>query len=286
VQASGYGPSGPDSDLGAFDFLAQARSGFASLNGEPDDPPLPAMVPIADQTGALHACIAVLAGLAGRAASGKGMKFDTSLLGSMIALQAFDLNQHLFTGAIRQRAMRGGSRPFWRLYQAGDGKWFVIGMLLDRCWPELCHELGREDLLDDPRFDTFIRRIGENAPALIQILDEVFQTAPAREWVDRLNKIGLFAQPAQAYDEIVQDPMAVENGYFHDLPRDDGGPAVRVAGSGLILDGEPVTVRRVAPHHGEHTEDVLLEAGYTWDEITRLREDDVVGPAHTRASAS
>jgi crotonobetainyl-CoA:carnitine CoA-transferase CaiB-like acyl-CoA transferase len=285
VQASGYGPKGPDADLGSFDFLAQARSGFASLNGEPDDPPLPAMVPIADQTGALHACIAVLAGLAGRAASGTGMKFDTSLLGSMIALQAFDMNQHLFTGNLRPRAMRGGSRPFWRLYQAGDSKWFVIGMLLDRCWPELCREIGREELLEDPRFDTFIRRIGENAPALIEILDEVFLTAPAREWVDRLNKIGLFAQPAQAYDEIAQDPMAIANGYIHDLPRDDGGPPARVAGSGLILNGEPVTVRRVAPHHGEHTESVLLEAGYSWDEITRLREDEVVGPVHTRADA-
>jgi crotonobetainyl-CoA:carnitine CoA-transferase CaiB-like acyl-CoA transferase len=282
VQASGYGPAGPDADLGAFDFLAQARSGFASLNGEPDDPPLPAMVPIADQTGALHACIAVLAGLAGRSASGNGMKFDTSLLGSMIALQAFDMNQHLFTGHLRQRAMRGGSRPFWRLYRGGDGRWFVIGMLLDRCWPELCRELGREDLLDDPRFDTFIRRIGENAPALIAILDEVFASAPAREWVDRLNGIGMFAQPAQDYAEIAADPQAAANGYIQELHREGWAP-VRVAGSGLVLDGEPVTVRRQAPQLGEHTEAVLLEAGYAWDEITRLRDEGIVGPARVRS---
>ncbi len=71
VQASAYGPSGDERDAGAFDYVAQARSGFASTNGEPDDPPLPSVVAIGDQSGALHACIAALAGLAGRNATGK-----------------------------------------------------------------------------------------------------------------------------------------------------------------------------------------------------------------------
>jgi crotonobetainyl-CoA:carnitine CoA-transferase CaiB-like acyl-CoA transferase len=279
VQASGYGPAGPDADLGSFDFLAQSRGGFASMNGEPDDPPLPTAIPIADQTGALHACIAMLAGLAGRNSTGRGMKFDTSLLGSMVSLQAFDINQHLFTEKLRPRNFRGGSRPFWRIYKAGDGKWFCIGMLLDRAWPDVCHVIGKPELLEDPRFDTFIHRMGDHAPALIDILDEVFLTAPARTWVDQLNGIGLFAQPIQDFAELATDPQAIANGYIHELQRDDG-PTVRVASSGLIADGEPVRVRRVAPHHGEHTEEVLLETGYTWDEITRLREGGIVGPAH------
>jgi crotonobetainyl-CoA:carnitine CoA-transferase CaiB-like acyl-CoA transferase len=284
VQASGYGPAGPDADLGAFDFLAQARGGFASMNGEPDDPPLPTAVPIADQTGALHACIAVLAGLASVNKTGRGVKFDTSLLGSIVSLQAFDINQHLFTGNLRARNFRGGSRPFWRIYQAGDGKWFCIGMLLDRAWPDVCRVIGKPELVDDPRFDTFIRRLGENAPALIEILDEVFLTAPARTWVEKLNAIGLFAQPIQDFAELAGDPMVLKNGYIHELQRDDG-PAVRVAGSGLIADDEPVRVRGVAPHHGEHTEQVLLEAGYSWDEIAQLRHDGVVGPAHRPADS-
>ena len=280
VQASGYGPAGPDADLGAFDFLAQARGGFASMNGEPDDPPVPTAIPIADQTGALHACIAVLAGLAGVNKTGRGIKFDTSLLGSIVSLQAFDINQHLFTEKLRPRNFRGGSRPFWRIYKAGDGKWFCIGMLLDRAWPDVCHAIGKPELLEDPRFDTFIRRMGENANALIDILDEVFLTEPARHWVEKLNAIGLFAQPIQDFAELAQDPMTIANGYIHELQRDDG-PTVRVASSGLIADGEPVRVRGVAPRHGEHTEEVLLEAGYTWDEITSLRSEKVVGPAHT-----
>jgi crotonobetainyl-CoA:carnitine CoA-transferase CaiB-like acyl-CoA transferase len=102
--------------------------------------------------------------------------------------------------------------------------------------------------------------------------------------VDKLNAIGLFAQPLQDHAELAADPQVLANGYIHELQRDDG-PTVRVASSGLIADDEPVRVRRVAPHHGEHTEEVLLESGYTWDEITRLRDDGIVGPAH-RAEAS
>lgn len=277
VQASGYGPQGPESDAGAFDMLAQARSGFAALNGEPDDPPIPTAVPIADQVGALHACIAVLAGLAGRAATGRGARYDTSLLGSMISLQSFDVTNYLFTGILRGRNFRGGARPFWRAYQGGDGAWFAIGMLLDRAWPEICALIGDPALAADERFDSFRKRAGESAPALIAILDEAFATAPARHWVDRLNECGMFAALIQDYAALAGDPQTTANAYIHEVPR-PGHEPVRMAGSGIAIDGEPVRIRRLAPHLGEHTEDVLLEAGFTWDEIVQLREQGIAGP--------
>jgi crotonobetainyl-CoA:carnitine CoA-transferase CaiB-like acyl-CoA transferase len=279
VQASGYGARGPDADLGAFDFLAQARGGFASTNGEPDDPPIPAQVPVADQVGALHAAIAVLSGLAARERSGRGTRFDTSLLGSQISLQSFDVTSYLFSRKLRPRSYRGGSRPFWRLYRAGDGKWFVIGMLLDRAWKDVCDVIGRPDLCDDERFDSFRKRIADRAEDLVAILDEVFATQPARHWVDRLNAIGMFSALVQGYDELEADAQVVANAYIHDVPREDGRPPVPIAGSGIAVDGEPVRVRRLAPQHGEHTEEVLLESGYSWDEIAALRESGAAGPA-------
>ena len=89
-------------------------------------------MPIADQVGALHVAIAVLAGIASRERTGAARDSTASLLGSQLSLQSFDITSYLFTQQLRPRQMRGGSRPFWRIYQGGDGKWFVIGMLLDR----------------------------------------------------------------------------------------------------------------------------------------------------------
>lgn len=278
VQASGFGPEGPDADAGAFDFLAQARGGFASSNGEPDDPPVPTQVPIADQVGALHAAVAVLTGLVSRNTTGRGMKLDTSLLGSQISLQAFDIATHLFTGKLRARAYRGGSRPFWREYRAGDGKWFIIGMLLDRAWDDVCRVIGRPDLVADERFDTYLRRVGTNSEHLIAILDEAFLTASARVWVDRLNAIGMFSALVQDYAEVAADPQVVANAYIHDVAH-PGHEPVRMPGIGIAVNGEPVTIAHLAPQHGEHTEEVLLQAGYTWDEITQLSSAGVIGPA-------
>lgn len=284
VQASGYGALGPDADLGAFDFLAQARGGFASTNGEPDDPPIPAQVPIADQAGALHAVIAVLGGIVSRGITGRGGKFDTSLLGSQLSLQSFDITSYLFSRKLRPRAMRGGSRPFWKVYRAGDGKWFVIGMLLDRAWPAVCNVIGRTDLLDDERFSTFRKRIGDNARDLVAILDAVFLTASARQWVERLNDAGMFSALVQDYSELEADPQIVANRYIHTVER-EGGVPVPLVGTGIAFDGEPLTIERLAPHHGEHTEHVLLDAGFTWEEIEQLRRDGVAGPAHPQEHA-
>lgn len=280
VQASGYGPVGPDAAEGAFDFLAQARGGFASSNGEPDDPPLPTQVPIADQVGALHVTIAVLTGLVSRNATGRGMKLDTSLLGSQISLQAFDIATYLFTDKLRARAYRGGSRPFWREYLAGDGKWFVIGMLLDRAWESVCDVIAQPALIDDPRFATYIGRVGTNADALIAILDEVFLRGNARDWVAKLNAIGMFAAVVQDYEDVAADPQVTENGYIHEVAYPGHDP-VRLPGIGIAVNGEPVTIPHLAPNHGAHTEDVLLEAGYTWDEIARLNTAGIIGPSRT-----
>jgi len=277
VQASGHGHYGDDADLGSFDILAQARGGMMSVVGEPDDPPLPTGVPQADQVGAMHAAIATLSGIVARNATGRGMKFDTSLLGSQLSLQSFDITGYLFTGRQRQRTYRGGGTPFWRVYQGGDGNWFVIGMLLERCWPEVTEVIGRPELAQDERFDTYRKRTIESAAALIEILDAAFSTAPAGRWVERLNAIGMFAAPVQDYAGVCSDPQVLANGYISEVPH-PGHEPVRMVNTGIVADGEPLAIERLAAQHGEHTEAVLLEAGYSWHEITKLREAGAIGP--------
>jgi crotonobetainyl-CoA:carnitine CoA-transferase CaiB-like acyl-CoA transferase len=277
VQASAYGPAGAERDTGAFDYVAQARSGFASTNGEPDDPPLPSVVAIGDQSGALHACIAVLAGLAGRASTGRGAKYDTSLLGSMLAMQSFDIDNYLLTGNLRERFYNGGTRPFWRVYRAGDGKWFVIGMLLDRAWPQVTDVIGRPEIAQDARFATYRLRMFDNASALMAILEEAFLALPAHEWVARLNAIGMLAAPVQDHAEVADDAQVHANAYIQRIER-PGDEPVRLVSIGMTIDDEPVPIPHLAPQLGEHTEAVLLKSGYTWEEIAELRAAGVIGP--------
>jgi crotonobetainyl-CoA:carnitine CoA-transferase CaiB-like acyl-CoA transferase len=276
VQASGHGQYGDEADMGSFDLLAQARGGLMSVTGEPDGPPEPAGVPVGDQVGALHAAIAVLAGIVARDATGSSLRMDTSLLGSQLSLQSFNITNYLFSGDVPKRRSRGGPTPFWRTYQASDGNWFVIGMLLDRAWPDVAHVIGRPELADDARFATFRDRAAVHAADLIAVLEEAFVAAPARHWVDRLNAVGMFAAPVQDYAQVAVDPQVLANGYIHEVPRPDGEP-VRVVGIGMCVDGEPVTVQRLASQLGADTEAVLLEAGYSWDEITSLRERGIIG---------
>jgi crotonobetainyl-CoA:carnitine CoA-transferase CaiB-like acyl-CoA transferase len=277
VQASGHGHIGDEADLGSFDLLAQARGGLMSMTGEPDGPPVPGGVPLADQVGALHAAIAILAGIIARNATGAGLRLDTSLLGSQLSLQSFNITHFLFGGDVPKRRHLAGPTPFWHTYRAGDGKWFVIGMLLDRAWPDVVHAIGRPELASDPRFATYRDRVATHAADLIAILDDVFATAPAREWIDRLNAVGMFAAPVQDYAEVAEDAQVRANQYVHEVHRDDGAP-VRLVGVGMCVDGEPVTVQRLAPQLGAHTEEALLDAGYTWDEITALRANNIIGP--------
>ncbi|MBI2723978.1 MAG: CoA transferase [Chloroflexi bacterium] len=277
VQASGHGHYGDDADAGSFDILAQARGGLMSVMGEPGGAPGYTGVPIADQVGALHAAVAVLSGVVAARATGRGMKFDTSLLGSQVSLQAFDLTAFLFTGRQRARAHRAGGTPFWHEYRGSDGHWFVIGMLLPRAWPEVTEVVGRPELADDERFDTYAKRVGEHAAALIEILDAAFAAAPARAWVERLNAIGMFAAPIQDYAEVAADPQVVANGYITEVDY-PAGP-LRVAATGIVADGTAVPARGPAPHHGAHTEEVMLQAGFSWDEIAALRAAGAVGPA-------
>ena len=116
------------------------------------------------------------------------------------------------------------------MYRGGDGKWFVIGMLLDRAWPDVCARDRPAGASRTTRASTrSASASATNAAALIAILDEVFATAPAREWVDRLNTIGMFAAPVQDYAEVAADPQVVANGYIHEVEHPGHDP-VRHAG--------------------------------------------------------
>ena len=284
ARASGYGREGPDAQTGSFDILGQARSGLMAVTGDRDGPPTSVGAPIADQVGGMMAAFGILAALLHRERTGEGQEVDVSLLGSVMALQSFNITSHLFSGELPQRFPRAGRTPFWNVYKGSDDKYFAIGMLLNRGWPDVCEIIGRPELEQDERFGSYRSRVGEHAPELIEILDGEFAKRPAAEWVALLSERGMFCAHVQDYAAIAKDPQVLANGYIVEVPRTDGDP-VRMVATPVQFSKTPTAIRGLAPEHGQHTEEILLEAGYSWDEIEALRNDGAIGPKRDEPSS-
>jgi crotonobetainyl-CoA:carnitine CoA-transferase CaiB-like acyl-CoA transferase len=276
-RASGYGPEGPDKDVAAMDLLAQARSGLMSVTGEPDDPPLPAGVPLADHTGALLMAFGVMVALFHRQRTGEGQEFDSSLLAGQMCIQSFNITSTLFNGgAVPSRRYRAGNTATWNVYKGSDAKWFVIGMSRTFYWPGICKVVGREDWLSDPRYAELSARL-DNAKELMAELDAIFATKTADDWVRQFTEADLLAARVNDYSEIANDPQAVINGYITDVERGDGRPPVRMVGPPVTFRRTPARIRNLAPEFGQHTEEVMVELGYGWDEIDAMRAKGAIG---------
>ena len=277
TRASGYGREGPEAEVGSFDILGQARGGLMAVTGEPDAPPKNVGAPVADQVGGMMAAVGILAALVHRERTGEGQEVDISLLGSTMALQSFNITNYLFSGDLPRRFPRAGFTPFWNVYRGSDGKYFAIGMLMNRGWQEICEAIGRPELQEDERFASYRGRVRDHAQELIEVLDEAFAQRPVEEWVRTLNERGVFCTPVQDYEALSRDPQVLANGYIVEVERPDG-PPVRMVATPVQLSKTPTRIRGLAPELGQHTEEVLIEAGYSWEEIDALRGEGAIGP--------
>jgi crotonobetainyl-CoA:carnitine CoA-transferase CaiB-like acyl-CoA transferase len=284
-RASGYGPYGPDSDLASMDILGQARGGIMSRTGEPDGPPRPAGVPIADHVGAMSLAFGIMVALYHRERTGEGQQVDGSLLGGQICIQSHNITDYLWSGKLVNRRERVGPNPTWSTYQGSDGKWFVIGMNRQHYWAPFCKTIGRPEWIDIEKYATLEARLAHR-DELFGELDRFFATRPAAHWVKLFSDADLLATPVNDYADLASDPQVVENGYISVIERGDGEPPLRMVGPPVILSKTPAKLRHLAPEFGQHTEEVLLEAGYDWQEIAELRSAGAIGPRVTSEAAS
>lgn len=276
-RASGYGPKGPDADLGSMDIMAQARGGIMSVTGDPNYPPRSVGAPIGDHVGAMSMAFGIMVALFHRQRTGEGQQIDASLLAGQLCIQSFNITGSLFNdNRVAPRRSRTDMSPTWNVYQGSDGKYFVIGMNGQRWWPGICKAVGRPEWLSDERFASVAARL-DNRAALLAAFDEMFATRPADEWVRLFSEADLMAARVNDYSEVANDPQNLANGYITEVERPEGG-TVKMVGLPVIFGKTPGRIRNLAPEFGQHTEEVMLEAGYTWEEIGALREKGAVGP--------
>jgi crotonobetainyl-CoA:carnitine CoA-transferase CaiB-like acyl-CoA transferase len=278
ASATGYGPLGPDSGDPSFDYLGLARSGIMLAAGEPDHEPLAIAGGIADQMGATMLAYGVLAALLAREKTGRGQEVDASHLGSMAWLQGLGLSARLMLGrALPRMARRYATNPLWNHYRCADGEWLALAMIqADRYWARFCEVVGIPAAATDPRFATMMDRM-MNAGDCVALLDATFATRPRAEWLECLRQGGDFiVSVVNSVDQLPEDPQVRANGYVTVFEHPSFGPT-QVVGVPIGLSETPGTLRRPAPEFGQHTEEILTEVlGYSWEEVGRLREDEVI----------
>jgi crotonobetainyl-CoA:carnitine CoA-transferase CaiB-like acyl-CoA transferase len=292
-QASGFGLKGPDANRPALDPLAQARGGVMSVTGEPDAPPTRTFGGMADQVSAFQLAFGIVLALFHRERSGEGQMVDGSLLQGQIAAQAFNITSYLMTGSYAgspvPRISRRITSPIWNQYKCGDGRWVMLTMAqLGRYWPvfrsamkEATGELLGPDVMS-------INWLAQSATDLLQLisrLDEIFATRPAAEWVAFLREHDLLIEAVQDYGDLASDPQIVANGMITTLDHPVHG-ALPIVAPNVNLSVTPGTIRTPAPEFGQHTEEVLQEAGYSWEEIEALRSAGVTGTRPVAKSES
>jgi crotonobetainyl-CoA:carnitine CoA-transferase CaiB-like acyl-CoA transferase len=285
---TGFGRNGPDSDAPGHDTVAfWARSGFVYLlqqHGAPPPSPGYRTVAAGDNVSGLALACGVLLALFVRDRTGLGQEIDVSLLHTGIfalvpvamALSTID-KSFVSTAEYEKfiRRERDEVSPLFVSYETKDGRWLQLSLAPpDPYWSGFCKALGKQDLEGDPRFSTLEARI-QNQSALFQILEDVFRTKTLVEWRSRLNDTGMLWSPIQSPKEVVADPQARANDVFVRFDHPSFG-RLEVVSNPIKLSKTPATIRMPAPEFGQHTEEVLLELGYTWEEIGQFKQEGIV----------
>lgn len=279
VRGTGYGARGPDAQRGGYDGAAYwSRAGFGAVLTPPtSEYPVMQRPAFGDVVGGLTIAGAIAAALYRRATTGEPALVDVSLLGmGMWQLQPDIVHAKLEDGAVRHAYDRKAvSNPLSNTYRTRDGRFIVLMMLdADRYWGDFCEVVDRPDLASDARFADMAARKA-NARACIEILDAVFAARDYAMWLEDLKPAKGVWSPFQTPREIHDDPQVAANDYLADVEMINGDSLTLVT-SPVQFDEIPAKPIR-APEHGEHTETVLFEMGMSWEEISALKDRNVIG---------
>ncbi len=271
---SGFGQTGPYSQRRGFDLVAQGMSGLMSVTGYPDAPPVKVGVPITDLTSGMYAAYGILNAYIHRLKTGQGQMVDTSLLEAGIAYSFWESTVYFYGGEVP--GPLGSAHRLSAPYQAfrtSDG-YMNIGGATQRTWAGLCKAIGREELTSDPRFvepgDRKMREV-----ELAATLEETFSTRTTGHWMKVLDDAGVPCGPINDLDQVYNDPHVLAREMLVEQEDPDVGTLKNI-GIPVKLSETPGRIRRRAPDLGEHTREVLLEAGYSSAEVDRMRDAGTV----------
>ena len=270
---SGYGRTGPRAQWPAYDFLAQAESGYLDLSGEPGSPPARMGLSMIDYVSGVTAAFALTAALLGAFRSGRGCDVDVSLYDVALHQLTYPATWYLNEGHAISRRPRSGHPSVvpCELFPTADG-WLFVMCVTDRFWRALCDALARPELVDDPRFKGFDTRL-RHRDELAAILDEIFVTRTAAQWMTVLaGKVP--AAPVVGLAEALDNPYAHETGAILHVAHPQR-PDLRMVASPIRIDGARPDGHS-GPALGAHTDQILAAAGVDAEERDALRAAGII----------
>jgi len=268
---SGYGLTGPYRDKGGFDLVAQGVAGIMSVTGEPGRPPVKAGVPLTDLGAGLYAVSAILAALFFRERTGCGQHVDTSLLEAGVALSVWESTEYFATGGTPQPlgSAHRMSAPYQAM-QCADG-YITVAAANDRLFVRLCTALGHPEWATRDEFRDDTRRVAHREQLAGEI-EAVMRTRTRQEWLTLLEAHEIPCGPINTYPRVFEHPQVLARQMVVAVDHPTLGPC-RALGSPIKMSVTPPCPTRRAPLLGEHTREVLREAGYDEQAIDRLKTD-------------
>jgi crotonobetainyl-CoA:carnitine CoA-transferase CaiB-like acyl-CoA transferase len=269
ASASAFGREGPWGQRPGYDHVAQAVSGIMSeQGGGPGHEPEAMIGGFADQVSAMLLALGIASALYSRSQTGEGQHLDVSLIGSMANLQAMPLTRYLRTG--QQLGRQRYRAATYTHYRCADGGDIAIAANTQPMYERLCDAMGRADLREDERFVGPFER-DRNVMALVDTFAAEFARRPVAEWEERLTKHDVPNAPVLDYAGVAEHPQFAANGYIVEIEHPNLG-RMRVPGPAIHMSGTPSVVQGGGPELGQHTEEILVEAGYSWPQIEALKD--------------
>jgi crotonobetainyl-CoA:carnitine CoA-transferase CaiB-like acyl-CoA transferase len=266
---TGFGQTGPLAPKPGYDGVFQAMSGMMSVSGHPDEP-MKVGISMVDILTSLYAANAIQAALYHRDVhGGRGQHIDMALLDcGLAALSHFAMN-YLVSGEVPERRGNGGFGGVpSQAFQCADKQIFLVAGN-NAQFTRLCQAIGRPDLLQDARFAETARRI-ENRPAVLEILNGIFPTRTAAEWLAILDDAGVAAGPVNDIGEAMREPQIRHREMVREVQHATGVP-LKILANPIRLSATPIEGYSAPPTVGQHTDEVLAMLGYGPAEREDLR---------------